>query len=131
MFDFGFFELLLLCLIGLIVVGPERLPTLVRTVGLWVGRARAMVTSVRTEFEREVNASGVRETERRMREEITSAREDIERAAETSDGSDRVAGAGSAGGEDSSGDDDHAGSSTSEATKASAPGQSDDSGEPR
>lgn len=70
MFDFSFFELLLVSLIALLVVGPDRLPTLVRTIGFWVGRARAVATSVRSEFEREVNAAGVKETERRLRDEV-------------------------------------------------------------
>jgi sec-independent protein translocase protein TatB len=71
MFDFSFLELLLVGLIGLIVVGPERLPTVARTLGLWIGRARAVATSVRTEFEREVNATGIHETKRRLREGVS------------------------------------------------------------
>ena len=71
MFDFSFLEVLIVCLIGLIVVGPERLPAVARTLGLWIGRARAIATSVRTEFEREVNAAGMQETKRRLREETS------------------------------------------------------------
>lgn len=77
MFDFSFFELLLVSLIALLVVGPDRLPTLVRTIGFWVGRARAVATSVRSEFEREVNAAGVKETERRLREEVADVDRDL------------------------------------------------------
>ena len=47
MFDMGFWEVVLIFVILLIVVGPERLPKLARTVGLWVGKARTMVSSVR------------------------------------------------------------------------------------
>ncbi|MDR9433182.1 MAG: Sec-independent protein translocase protein TatB [Spiribacter sp.] len=62
MFDVSFWELLIIAAIALVVVGPERLPRLVRTIGLWMGRARASFQSVRDEVEREVNAEGLRET---------------------------------------------------------------------
>jgi len=77
MFDFSFFELFIVSLIVLIVVGPDRLPTMVRTLGLWVGRARAIATSVRSEFEREVNATGVRDAERSLRHELRDADEEV------------------------------------------------------
>ena len=40
MFDIGFAELLLIAVLGLLVLGPERLPTAVRTISLWLGRLR-------------------------------------------------------------------------------------------
>lgn len=54
MFDIGFFELLLIGIVGLLVLGPERLPRAARTAGLWVRRARATWYSVRSELEREL-----------------------------------------------------------------------------
>ncbi len=53
MFDIGFWELLVVAVIALIVVGPDRLPGLVRTVGRWMGRARHYAGMLRDEFERE------------------------------------------------------------------------------
>ncbi len=53
MFDVGFWELLVVAVIALIVVGPDRLPGLVRTVGRWMGRARHYAGMLRDEFERE------------------------------------------------------------------------------
>lgn len=70
MFDVSFWELLFIGLIALVVVGPERLPGVIRTVGLWVGRARAAVSSLRDEVEREVNAAGLRDTERSLRRDV-------------------------------------------------------------
>lgn len=55
MFDIGFWELLLVAVVALIVVGPDKLPGLVRTVGLWVGRARHFASSIRDELEEEVS----------------------------------------------------------------------------
>ena len=73
MFDIGFAEFLVLCVIALLVVGPERLPRLMRTVGLWVGRARAAYSSLRDEVEREMNAEGLRETHRALQRQVKDA----------------------------------------------------------
>ena len=40
MFDMGFFELLVIAVVGLLVIGPERFPGAVRACGLWIGRTR-------------------------------------------------------------------------------------------
>ncbi|MEW8587286.1 MAG: twin-arginine translocase TatA/TatE family subunit, partial [Candidatus Thiodiazotropha sp.] len=40
MFDVGFWELTIIALVALIVIGPERLPKVARTAGLWLGRGR-------------------------------------------------------------------------------------------
>ncbi len=70
MFDVGFWELLIIGVIALIVLGPERLPELARTIGLWTGRARAAFYSVREEVEREINTDGLRETQRALQREM-------------------------------------------------------------
>ena len=54
MFDVGFWELLLIGVVALLVVGPERLPGLARTVGAWVGKARRFVNTVRADIDREM-----------------------------------------------------------------------------
>ena len=56
MFDIGFWELALILVVALLVVGPERLPKLARSVGLWVGKARKIVSSVKADIEREIRA---------------------------------------------------------------------------
>ena len=53
MFDIGFSELLLVFIIGLLVLGPERLPKAARTLGYWMGRARSTFNNLRNELERE------------------------------------------------------------------------------
>ena len=60
MFEIGFAELFLLGVIALLVVGPDRLPGLARTVGVWVGKAQRMVGQVRADIEREVRADEIR-----------------------------------------------------------------------
>jgi len=70
--DVGFWELALLAVIGLIVLGPERLPRVARTLGLWAGRARGYVRSFTTELERETRVG-------EMRAQFEEARRDVER----------------------------------------------------
>ena len=54
MFDMGFSELLLIAVIGLVVIGPERLPGVARTVGQQVGKLRRFMRSMQTQIEQEV-----------------------------------------------------------------------------
>ena len=56
MFDIGFSELLIIAVVALVVLGPERLPKAARFAGLWVRKARAQWYSVKAEFEREMAA---------------------------------------------------------------------------
>lgn len=69
MFDVGFSELLLTALVALIVIGPERLPKVARTLGLWTGRARRFVNQVKEDIDREIKAE---ELKRVMQEQAKS-----------------------------------------------------------
>ena len=60
MFDIGFSEVLLIFVIALVVLGPEKLPRLASQVGRWVGRARAMARQFKEQLEEEVNLEQVR-----------------------------------------------------------------------
>ena len=57
MFDIGFSELVVIALVALLVLGPEKLPGAARTVGALVRRARQSWTSLQSELEREIGAS--------------------------------------------------------------------------
>jgi len=61
MFDVGFFELLLIGVVALLVVGPERLPKLARTAGMWLGRGRRFITSVKEDIDKEIKADELRQ----------------------------------------------------------------------
>ncbi|GMQ87281.1 MAG: hypothetical protein BMS9Abin08_0481 [Gammaproteobacteria bacterium] len=56
MFDIGFWELTIIGVVALLVIGPERLPRVARTTGLWLGRARRFVSSVKADIDREIAA---------------------------------------------------------------------------
>ena len=60
MFNIGSFEVLLICVISLLILGPERLPGAIRTAGLWIGRFRRNFYKVKSEIERELNADEIR-----------------------------------------------------------------------
>lgn len=60
MFDIGFAELLLIAVVGLLVIGPERLPSAIRTTSLWLGRLRRSFSSMKQEIEREIGADEIR-----------------------------------------------------------------------
>lgn len=60
MFDIGFFELLVIAVVGLVVIGPERLPGAIRSGALWWGRIKRNVRETRNELERQLGADDIR-----------------------------------------------------------------------
>lgn len=56
MFDAGLFELLLIGIVALLVVGPERLPHVAKVAGLWVGKGKRFLGSVQADIEKELKA---------------------------------------------------------------------------
>jgi len=54
MFDIGFFEICLIAIIALLVIGPEKLPRVARTTGLWIGKMRGMVKTVQYEIDEQI-----------------------------------------------------------------------------
>lgn len=61
MFDVGFWELCLIGLISLLVIGPERLPKVARLSGFWIGKTRAMIANVKQEINEELRAEELRQ----------------------------------------------------------------------
>jgi len=80
MFDIGFMELVLISIVALLVVGPEKLPGAIRTGALWVGRAKRSFNQVKADIEREINADEIR---RQLHNESILA--DIEKAKQGAD----------------------------------------------
>lgn len=87
MFDVGFSELVLCFVVALLVLGPEKLATVARTLGHWTGRARAYVRNLSAELERETGNSGLTrelgDAARALREGAGSARDELRRLADT------------------------------------------------
>ena len=61
MFDVGFSELIMIGLVSLLVIGPERLPKVARIAGFWLGKTRNMVASVKAEVKQELHAEELRQ----------------------------------------------------------------------
>ena len=70
MFDIGFSELLLIAVVALVVLGPERLPKAARFAGLWVRRARNQWDSVKQELERELHADEIKRQFREAQQSV-------------------------------------------------------------
>ena len=79
MFDVGFWELAIIAAIALLVIGPERLPKAARTAGLWVGRARRMVTDVKADIDREIREGDLAEL-KKAGEELKKTQSALESA---------------------------------------------------
>ncbi len=61
MFDVGFWELILIAVVALLVVGPEKLPRLARITGLWLGRANAQLQTIKNEISAELRAEELKQ----------------------------------------------------------------------
>ncbi len=61
MFDIGFPELVLITIVALLVIGPEKLPHAIRTMSLWIGRLQRSFAKLRSEFENEIGSDEIRQ----------------------------------------------------------------------
>jgi len=61
MFDVGFSELVLIFVLGLLILGPERLPRVAAQLGRWVGKARHMAMQLRRQLERELEMNEIKQ----------------------------------------------------------------------
>jgi len=79
MFDIGFSELLVIGLVALIVIGPERLPRVARTLGILAGRLQRYVADVKADINREVELDELR----KMKDSVTQAASGIENSVQS------------------------------------------------
>lgn len=95
MFDIGFFELLLISVVAMLVIGPEQLPGTLRTAGLWWGRLKRGINRTRSEFERQIGADDIRrqlhneevmrhlqETEEQAKQALDTAEKELQQSAD-------------------------------------------------
>ena len=86
MFDFGFSEMLVVGIVALVVLGPERLPVVARTAGEWIGKAQRFVAQVKSDIDRETELSELKKIQEEaqaiandVKTEVESAATDIEK----------------------------------------------------
>ncbi len=80
MFDMGFTEMMLIGIVALIVIGPERLPGVARTAGKYFGRLKRFVTSVRADVEQELRADELRQILAEQQRELDTIKSSISEA---------------------------------------------------
>ncbi len=61
MFDIGFPELILVSIVALLVIGPEKLPQTIRTLSLWLGRLKRSLANIKADIEAEIGADEIRQ----------------------------------------------------------------------
>jgi sec-independent protein translocase protein TatB len=80
LFDIAFTELFLIAIVALIVIGPERLPKVARTLGSLVGRMQRYVSTVKQDIERELEIDDLK----KLQEDIQQGSQDVKRQIENS-----------------------------------------------
>mgnify|MGYP001061482136 CR=1 FL=1 len=85
MFNIHSTELLLVAVVALLIIGPEKLPAAVRTASLWIGRFRRSFYKVKSEIEREINADEIRRQlhNESVLAEIEEAKSEVENTAKS------------------------------------------------
>ncbi|MDO6461013.1 Sec-independent protein translocase protein TatB [Granulosicoccaceae sp. 1_MG-2023] len=88
MFDVGFWEILLIGVVSLLVIGPEKLPEVARNVGRWVGKVQRFVAGVKSDLHRELESGELRkligdqeEQIRELKEMVKDTQRDVSKVA--------------------------------------------------
>ena len=86
MFDIGFAELIIIAIVGLLVIGPERLPGAIRTGSAWLGRIKRGFNDIKREVEQELHNDAVmqelKKTRQQLQDEASDVTAGIKRAAD-------------------------------------------------
>ena len=72
MFDVGLTELMVIAVVALVVIGPERLPKVARTAGLLLGRLQRYVSDVKSDINREIQLDELKKMQQEMTSQVTS-----------------------------------------------------------
>jgi len=132
MFDVGFSELVLLFVIGLLILGPERLPRVAAQLGRWMGKARRTAHQLRMQLEREMTMNDIMREQKKRQERDDSATSSSAAAGRSEDPNDAEEDSNDSGhadaGETISGGDDAAPTASSSAADG-GPAKGDESKE--
>ena len=77
MFDVSFGEILIIAVVALIVIGPEKLPKVARTLGLLAGRMQRYVATVKGDIERELKADELRKLQQDVTQSVAAAESEM------------------------------------------------------
>jgi len=84
MFDVSFSELIVIAVVALIVIGPEKLPKVARTLGALAGRMQRYVAQVKEEVNREVRFQELQQLQQEIQETVTKTKESIQSSVQES-----------------------------------------------
>ncbi|MDP3536810.1 Sec-independent protein translocase protein TatB [Halomonas sp. M1] len=88
MLDIGFLELMLIGIVSLLVLGPERLPKAARTAGMWIGKIKRTVSGMQREISAQLEAEELRqklnEQQKKLDDSLTKVKQDVESIADSS-----------------------------------------------
>ncbi len=85
MFEIGFSEIVVIMVVALIVIGPERLPKVARTLGLLWGRAQRYVNGVRADIERDMQLEELRQLKQKVEQEAMSVEQSARQSLQSLD----------------------------------------------
>ena len=80
MFDVNFSEILVILVVALVVIGPERLPAVARSMGQWVGRIQRFVSTVKQDVNKSMELEELRELERKVKAEAVAVENSVQQA---------------------------------------------------
>lgn len=80
MFDMGFAEILIIGIVALLVIGPERLPSVASSAGKWFGKIKRFVTNVRNDVEREFKTDELQKILEQQQEELKTIKDAMQDA---------------------------------------------------
>ena len=92
MFDFGFSEMILVAVVALIVVGPQRLPKVARTVGHLLGRLQRYVSDVKADVSREMQLEELKKLQEQVRDQARDLESSVRKQADSVESSLKDAG---------------------------------------
>lgn len=78
MFDIGFAELVIIAVVSLLVIGPERLPSTIRTASLWLNRIKRGFNDIKQEVQQELHNDSVMQELRKTGEQLQQQTQDIQ-----------------------------------------------------
>ena len=90
MFDVSFSELIVIAVVALIVIGPEKLPKVARTLGAFAGRMQRYVAQVKEEVNREVRFQELQQLQQEIKETVTKTKDNIARNVRALDARSRI-----------------------------------------
>ena len=77
MFDIGFGEIVLIAVLALVVLGPEKFPTAIKTLGMWIGKAKRTINGIQSEISEELRLDEIKRSVSITKEELTQELDEL------------------------------------------------------